>query len=121
LKEQGQIDEMRAALRGDRERMQARIRADGREPLFPAAVRRAAPPPPPPPAHERGVEEPVTEEPVTEEPVTEEPVTEEPVAQEPVAEPAEPADAGPGRQIRKLTLPRGMSLFTRRITFRRMR
>ena len=35
VKEQRLIDEMRAAMRGDRERALTRLQADGREPLFP--------------------------------------------------------------------------------------
>ena len=52
MKEQGQIDEMRAAIRGDRERALARLRAEGREPLFPDLPPEPPPPPAPPPAAE---------------------------------------------------------------------
>jgi hypothetical protein len=34
MKEQSQVEEMRAAIRGDRERAFARIRSDGRQPVF---------------------------------------------------------------------------------------
>jgi hypothetical protein len=35
VKQKRQIDEIRAVIRGDRERALARLRAEGREPLFP--------------------------------------------------------------------------------------
>ena len=34
MKEQSQVEEMRAVIKGDRERALARIRADGRQPVF---------------------------------------------------------------------------------------
>ena len=78
MKDQNQIDQMRAAIQAGRERALARMRADGREPVFP---------------HEDEVAEPVSEQRPEELPTdvqaqAEEPAAELPTAEEPVFEPS---------------------------------
>ena len=73
MKDQSQIDQMRAAIRGDRERALARMRADGREPVF---------------LREDEAAESVPEQPPAEQPPAEQPAPEPPPAEQPVAVPS---------------------------------
>ena len=76
MKEQSQIDQMRAAIRGDRERALARIRAEGREPVFPSADEAAEP-----------AAEPVAEQVVPVLPEAEQPVADPSPVEQPAPEP----------------------------------
>ena len=64
MKDQSQIDQMRAAIRGDRERALARMRADGREPVFPREDEAAQPVPEQPQAEQPAPGPPPAEQPV---------------------------------------------------------
>ena len=108
--EQSQKDEMRAAVRGDRERMLQRMRGEGREPVFvPDEPTEEQPPLPSPP-------EPVAEvAPPEPEPIPEpepelaplavaepEPEPEPEVEAEPEPEPEQPARPGFLARLRRL-------------------
>ena len=103
--EQSQKDEMRAAVRGDRERMLQRMRGEGREPVFVTDEPAAEEPPAPEVVAEVAPQEP---EPIPEpEPapvaVAEpEPEPEPEVEAEPEPEPEQPARPGFLARLRRL-------------------
>jgi hypothetical protein len=88
MKDQSQIDQMRAAIRGDRERALARIRADGREPVFPREDEAAEPVPEQTPGERPAPAQPHAEQPAPVQPQAEQRATEPPPAEEPFPEPS---------------------------------
>jgi hypothetical protein len=88
MKDHSQIDQMRAAIRGDRERALARIRADGRDTVLLNEDEAAEPVPEQPPHEKPADPQPRAEQPATELPPAEQPAIEPPPDEEPVAEPS---------------------------------